>query len=93
MKIITASNYYQNYFDKDWTKQGRRFFVFFDVNDNMENIVYIHDVQNEKFYWNYENDNDRFHNVYETLPNFNLTGKHNRERISRLLKEKKYYLI
>jgi hypothetical protein len=65
--------YYQNDFDKDWSKHGRIFFVF-NLDDG-EEIFYIHDVREGKFYKNYDNDNDRFHDVDEYYSNFKLTKK------------------
>jgi hypothetical protein len=78
---------YQQNYDKDWNKPGRRYFVVFNIEDNKK-IFYIHDVQDGKVYRNYNNDDDRFHDADESYSNFNLTDENNEIRISRLLTEK-----
>jgi hypothetical protein len=55
-------------------KKVKDFFLFFFFNWIFK---YIHDNKNGKIY-----------NIYESFPNFNLTEKHNKLRILRLLKEK-----
>jgi hypothetical protein len=68
-----TKKYQQNY-DEYWNSQGRRFFVVFNIEDK-EKIFYIHNVQDGKVYRNYDNDDDRFHDIDEFYSNFNLTRK------------------
>jgi hypothetical protein len=74
-------------YDYEWEEQGRRFFIIF--NSNYKGVMYIHDEQKVKVYRNF-NDNyekDKFFNIDESFPNFNLSREDNKQRISRLLQE------
>jgi hypothetical protein len=45
--IVKKQKEYQQNYDKDWNKSGRRFFVVFNIEDNKK-IFYTHDVQDGK---------------------------------------------